>query len=349
MLIHQVIFKELALNFIVIISFLNIILFIQRLLRLTRLVLIKGADINDLFWIFLFLQPTLLLVTIPMGLIIAIFLVFGRMLTDNEMIVIRAGGMSFGAISKPFIFFAFLLCALSFFFSLYLVPRGLQAFNKTLYRVIAGKAAVVFEEGTFSTTFKDTVIFINKKIDDNHFKGVFINRKQKEDKSMTIIATEAVFESNPEEGKIMLTLNDGIIHTLGKKYSSTEMSFKKYTLALTLGLEKDEKQSLEEIHFSELWEKRANRAYLIELNRRFSFPLTCLIFAFLAPPLALKTGKTGKLGGIAVSLIIVGAYYFLYMFGGSLSESDKFPLVISSWGPNIIFSVIALWLFLKTH
>ena len=348
MLIHRVLFKELLINFLLIVSFFSAILFIQRVLRLTRLVLIRGADVYDLFQIFLFLQPSLLLLTIPMSLIVSIFLVLGRMLTDNEMIVIRSSGLSFGNITKPVILFALLLCVLSFFFSLYLSPRGIQEFNRTLYKVIAGKAAVVFEEGTFSTTFKDTIIYINKKIDDSHFKGVFINRKQGKSKSMTIIAMEADFESKPEQGRIVLTLRDGVIQALGKSQSSTEMSFKKYTLALTLGYNKDEEQPLEEILFAELWEKRANRAYLIEVHKRLSLPLTCLIFAFLAPPLALKTGRTGKLGGMAVSLIIVIAYYLLFIISGNLSETDKIPLVISAWGPNILFSSIALWLFLKT-
>ena len=348
MLIHRVIFKELLLNFLLIISFLNIILFIQRVLKLTRLVLIKGADINDLFRIFIYLQPSLLLLTIPMTLIVSIFLVIGRLMTDNEMIVLRTSGMSFGTISRPIIYFAFFICVLSFFFSLYLAPQGLQAFNQILYKVIAGKAAIVFEEGTFSTTFKDTVIFIDKKVDDNHFKGVFINRKEGKAKSMTIIAAEAVFESRPDESKIMLTLQDGIIHTLGKERASTEMSFKRYTLNLTLGRSDDQNKPLEEILFLELWRKRTNRTYLIELHKRLTLPLTCLIFAFLAPPLALKTGKTGKLGGVAISLIIVLVYYLLFMFGGSLSESESIPFFISAWGPNIIFSALALWLFLKT-
>src|SRR3990172_2580351 len=116
MLIHRVLFKELLINFLLIVSFFSAILFIQRVLRLTRLVLIRGADVYDLFQIFLFLQPSLLLLTIPMSLIVSIFLVLGRMLTDNEMIVIRSSGLSFGNITKPVILFALLLCVLSFFF-----------------------------------------------------------------------------------------------------------------------------------------------------------------------------------------------------------------------------------------
>src|SRR3990172_9460486 len=136
MIVHRYMGKELLLNFLVILIFLNIILFMHKFLQLTRMVLIKGADLGDIFWRFVYLQPSLMLLTIPMAFIISVFLVFGRMLTDNEMVAIRASGMSFWNISKPIFIIAVFGLVASMFFSLYFAPSGLRAFKTLFYKVI---------------------------------------------------------------------------------------------------------------------------------------------------------------------------------------------------------------------
>jgi len=349
MIVHRYMVKELLLNFLVILIFLNIILFMNKFLQLTRMVLIKGADVVDIFWIFLYLQPSLMLLTIPMAFIISVFLVFGRMLTDNEMVAIRASGMSFWNISKPIFIIAVFGLAVSVFFSLYLAPSGLRAFKTLFYKVIAGKAALSFESGTFSKTFKDTVIFVNQKVSDEKLEGVFIYREMKDRQPMVTVAKEAVFMPKPEERLILLSLNDAVFHSTGTDNTSTSGIFKKYTLALTSADEQDENAKLDEIALTELWHNRDDQAYYTEIHRRLSLPFVCIIFAFLAPSLALLTGKTGKVGGIFISFFIWILYYLLFSIGGGISSTGSLAPAFGVWGPNLLFGILGVGLFLKAQ
>ena len=74
MLIHRSIFKELLVNFLIVISFLSFVLFMEKFVRITKLILGKGVELMDFIKVFLFLQPSILLLSLPMAILITVFL-----------------------------------------------------------------------------------------------------------------------------------------------------------------------------------------------------------------------------------------------------------------------------------
>src|SRR4030067_1827542 len=154
MIIHRAIFKELFINFLNVISFLSFVLFMEKFVRLTRLILGRGVELIDIVKVFLFLQPSILLLAIPMAILIAVFLTYGRMTTDNEVIVLKGSGMSFWSLSKPAIIFSAAGFIILFFINIYLLPRSVHSFKETLYETILKKASMAVEEETFSRVFK---------------------------------------------------------------------------------------------------------------------------------------------------------------------------------------------------
>ncbi len=327
----------------VIIFSLSIILFMEKFVSLTKLFMGKGADLIDIFRIFIFIQPSLLLLSVPMAILISIFLTYGRMATDNEIIVLKSMGMTFLGISRA----AFTVSIISFlallFISLFLLPRSTRAFNHILHQTIVKKASLTMEAESFSDVFKGTVIFINKMPTQNTFNGIFVYRESEkaEDNPFVIVAEKGQMSSDPDEGLIKLSMKNGSIHSY-KKDSSSEISFSEYDFILTTGIEASKDKKPDEIKTSKLWEgRKTNLSWAIELNRRLSLPFACLIFGLLAPSLSYKTGKIGRLGGFSISLAIIILYYLFLIMGKGLSKSGGLTPFMGSWIPNIFFSAIA--------
>ena len=109
--IHKSIFFELILTFLLCLISLNFVLMMEKLLRLSRSIAGVGASTIDLTKIILFLQPQLLLLTIPMALLLSTLLIYGRLNIDNEIVIFRSSGMKFISISFP----VFLLAPCDFF------------------------------------------------------------------------------------------------------------------------------------------------------------------------------------------------------------------------------------------
>ncbi|MBI5050852.1 MAG: LptF/LptG family permease [Nitrospirae bacterium] len=343
MIIHRSIFRELFANFLVVIAFLSFVLFMEKFVRLTRLVMGKGAELTDILKVFLFLQPPILLLSIPMAILIAVFLTYGRMSTDNEIIMLKSSGMSFWFISKPAVIFSALGFGILLFISLYLLPRSVHAFKQTLYEVIAKKASMTIEKQTFSKVFKGTVIFVKEMPSGDRFNGIFIytDADSPTRYPAVIVAENGAIRSYPEEGLIELNMHNGLIHAFTEKGSS-EVTFWEYNLVLTSMIETKREKKLDEIRFADLWKgKGDNVLWHVEINRRLAIPFACLIFGLLGPALSTKIGKTGRIGSFSFSLSILVLYYFLFIFGEGTAKAGKLSPFLGLWGPNILFGIAA--------
>ena len=264
----------------------------EKFVRLTRLFMGKGADLADIAKLFFYIQPSLLLLSIPMAILITIFLTYGRMATDNETIVLKASGMSFLGISRAAIILSTACFVFLLFVSLYLLPRGTQSFKHTLHETIVKKASLTFEEGTFSDVFKDTVIYVKDMHAKDKFRGIFVY--QEGDGSMkdpvAIVAENGEIISNVEEGLVTISMNNGLVHTFADN-RSTEISFEKYDFLLATGVETMAQSKPDEVKTMELWKTyNDNISSAVELQRRFALPFACLIFGMLGPALSSRIG-----------------------------------------------------------
>lgn len=319
----------------------------EKFVRLTRLVMGKGAELTDILKVFLFLQPSIFLLSIPMAILITVFLTYGRMETDNEIIALKSSGMSFWFISKPAIIFSAIGFIILLFISIYLLPRSVHSFKQTLYEVIAKKASMTIEEQTFSKVFKGTVIFVKEMPSSDRFKGIFIytDANSSAKYPVVIVAKQGAIRSYPEEGLIELNMHNGLMHTFTNKGSS-EVTFTEYNLVLTSIIEAKREKKLDEISFLELWRRKGgNILWQVELNRRLAIPFACLIFGILGPALSTKIGKTGRVGSFSFSLSVLLLYYFLLIFGEGLAKAGKLSPFIGEWGPNMLFGVASILFF----
>ncbi len=344
MIIHRLIFKELFINFMVAILSLSVILFMEKFVRLTRLVMGKGADLGDILKVFIYLQPSILLLSIPMALLIAIFLTYGRMAADNEIVILKGSGMSFSGISKAAITVSFIGFAALLFISLYLSPISMHSFKETLHDAITKKASLALEEESFSKVFKDTVIYVKDMPSKNEFNGIFIYNDSQSDtkKPFVIVAENGAISSNLEEGTIKLSMHNGMIHTYTDDNSS-EITFSEYDFVLASGINTTRQSKPAEMGTLDLWDgRKSDISWQIELNRRLAIPFAAIIFGFLGPALSSRIGKLGRLGSFSFSLAILMFYYLFLIMGEGFAKAEKIPAFLSGWGPNIVFGIVAV-------
>lgn len=351
MIIHRSILKELLINLLITVSFLSFVLFMEKLVRITRLVIGRGVELTDIIKVFAFLQPSILLFSIPMAILITTFLTYGRMASDNEIIALKSSGTSFWFISKPAIMLSAGGLITLLFITTYLLPKSVYSFKYTLYEVIAKKASIAIEEETFSSAFKGTIIFVKEMPSKNKFKGIFIYTDVGSSKKypVAIVAEEGEILPYPEEGVIKLNMHNGFIHTFGSEGSS-EITFKRYDLVLTSMIEIEKKKRLDEIGFLDLWKgRKGNVLWQIELNRRLSIPFACLIFSLLGSALSTKVGKIGRTGSFSLSLFLLVVYYFLLISGEGLAKTGRLSPFIGGWGPNILFALAGVLSFYMVY
>lgn len=351
--IHKSVIKELFITFFLTLAFLNSILMMEKLLRLSRLLSGVGASLFDMAKIILLLQPQLLLLTIPMALLLSTLLVYGRMNADSEIVIMKTGGMSFAQISLPVIILGFFCFITSISASFYLGPKSSIMLRDNITGIIAKRSTLSVEEGTFNTSFRDIVLMVKGKKSSDTMETIFIYDNRKKDEPKVLMAREGRLYL--KDGlTIGLYLKNGNIH-IAKGKTTTDLFFEHYNMTLNLEADSPVPKKAEFTPF-ELAQKikgpdtpKKRTSFYLELHRRLSLPVMSVILVLLGTPLSFMAGKSGKLGGLALGLLVFTVYYMLLLYGENLALAEKIPHYAGAWGSTAVTGAFAITLFWREN
>jgi lipopolysaccharide export system permease protein len=348
-ILHRSILKELIFAFLLSLASLNFILMMEKLLRLSRLLSGVGTSFYDMARLILYLQPPLLLLTVPMAFLLSTLLVYGRLNVDSETVIMRTSGLGFGGIARPAATLGIFCFLLTILISFWMGPKSGIRLKEEVRAVVRERTPAAIEAGRFGTFFKDILIFVNEKPSDSRMGGVFIYDSRDTQEPRVLFAREGKVSSQ-EDFDVSFLLRDGHI-SMVRGNSTTEVFFQTYNMVVRL---EPEMQSLKNADLtpSELVAKmrkggRNMEAVCLELYRRLTLPLLCIVLVFLGPPLSMMSGKTGKLGGLTIGLSVFAAYYMILIYAENLAKAGKIPCSIGAWSSVVLLGIGSLLLFLK--
>jgi len=86
-------------------------------------------------------------------------------------------------------------------------------------------------------------------------------------------------------------------------------------------------------------------AYLIEKHRRFSFPFSAFILTLIGVSVSSKKVKGGIGMQLGIGLLISFAYIVFMQFSSQFAINGSLSPLIAVWIPNVVFAVIAFFLY----
>lgn len=360
-LIDRYILREIALPFVMILLVLTFVLLMGKILQLMDLMINKGVGLIDIARLMLYLMPSFLMFTIPISLLIAILIAIGRLSGDNEVTILKMSGVSLYRLSLPVLIAslaAFLLTAVT---SLFLMPYGNLATKNLLFEMARQKASIGIREKVFNDDFRGILLYAESiPVQGDFLEGVFISDNRPDHEPSTIIARKAYLLSDPSTLAITLRLEEGSTHAVDsgqKHYRKMDFHFYDIRLDLPSALAEGGKEvvkSSTEMTAAELIatlkkapvKDESFREMAIELNKKLTIPLSCLVFGLIGIPLGLRKNRSVRSRGFTIGLAVVLIYYLLRLSGEALVETGRLAPVIGTWAPNIIFAAGGALLFL---
>src|SRR4029077_671564 len=109
--LHRYLFREIVVPFAFGLSVFTFILLIARLIKLIELVVTRGVPVLNILKLLSYIMPAFLEVTVPMAMLLAILVAFGRLSADSEMVALRSSGLSLYQLVPPVAIFVALATA----------------------------------------------------------------------------------------------------------------------------------------------------------------------------------------------------------------------------------------------
>lgn len=332
------------------------------LIKVVDMIINKGVQLFYVLKLLFFLVPYLLSYTVPMATLCAALLVFGKLSSDNEIVAMKASGLSLYKIASPILVMSLVVSVYSLFLNDKLVPKAHLETRKTMRDIGLRSPAAYVEAGTFIRGFKEYIIFIYE-IDGNKLSNIRIYQPQEDKPTRTIVAAKGEFIPIPEERIVKLKLIDGTseepIPTDPKNFY--KLNFKTYYMTLNLEepkkTSKNIKKKTKDMTFREIREeieeiKAAGIAdvspLLARIHKKVALSFASLAFVLIGLPIAVKTHRSEKTIGFGISLAILVVYWLLLATGNICAIKKIFPPWLAMWIGNIVFMAIGAFLLYKT-
>jgi len=99
---------------------------------------------------------------------------------------------------------------------------------------------------------------------------------------------------------------------------------------------KNSSKRIEALRRSFQYRKWLYNSSRVELQKKFSLPFACIIFALIGLPLGIASRRARQGGGLVMSLLLFLLYYVLLSTGQDLGDNGKLHPLLAMWLPNIV-------------
>ena len=355
--IDKYIFKQMIFPFLFGLSIFTFSITINRILLLTQMVLNKGISISAVLKLASLTIPDFMIITLPISFLLALLTVFGKMTQDNEIMALRASGISIFKLTKPAIIFAIIPFSFSILFSFYMAPRFNFFFRVLAVKEVKKAALSALKKNSFTNRFGNLKIFV-KDVDTGKstLKGIFILNKVR-NKPETLIAKSGNIKYDRKLNTLSFYLKDGTIQN--QNPDSKEfwlLHFNTYKINVKLkGLSFPGKNSsVHFLTFSELAKRyltehsrKLKNVYLAYLYKKIAIPAAAVLFIFIGIPLGMFLEKRSLFLAISYTIIIVAIYYILFTAGFYMALRNQLNPLIGVWGADLFLMAGGSALYFK--
>jgi LPS export ABC transporter permease LptF len=338
----------------------------KRIFDVIDLIFNRNVGIGTILHIFSLFLPYFIILTLPISLLVAGLVVFGRLILDREWLAFQAGGISPWSVVIPILVLGLAISILLTYSAENIVPQSYRSARALIYHAI-GNVGLSFKENTFNPIGNNVVLYYrNKSHDSDEMQNLIVLYSEHKKLRRVFLAPRGKVKIDPSKGIINLELEQGTYHETNPSDSTVYYigSFSRYrqTISLSELLPKtvQGKLSTKEMNRTEL--KAAIRQKQsdhlpsereeYELEQRGAKSFGAFIFILLGIPLGIFWPKFGKSLGTAIelglALCIPYGYYAIMTFGEDLARGRVISMWIGAWLPNIIMGIIGIFLLMQS-
>jgi LPS export ABC transporter permease LptG/LPS export ABC transporter permease LptF len=329
---------------------------IPELMKYAEEYISKGAPTAVVIQLVITLLPMALGLTIPMSLLLALLVAFGRLSADREFVALQACGVSPTHLLRPVGAISLVCCAATAYVLLVSVPAGNQTFREITFNIIASQAEGEVKPRVFFEGFSDIVLYVREVPQSGGWDGVFMADNRAGDGAAIYLAKHGHIVIDRPHRSVEMILENGARHTADATGKYEVFTFGRMLIRLdpekmfprggpTKG---DREMSVAELR-ARAAELRARGIFphnqLFEIHKKYSIPAACLVFGLIGLALGATNRRDGKLASFVVGVAIIFVYYILLWLGQALAKGQVFAPWLAAWLPNITLGALGLLLF----
>jgi lipopolysaccharide export system permease protein len=360
-LIDRFISRELLVNLTFAVAVLSLVLVIGNIFRkLLPLLVNNDVPVEYLLTFIAYVLPFSLIFTIPWGLLTAVLLVFGRLSADNELVALRANGVGIHRICVSLGVIAVICTGVCLWLNVSVAPAAQQKMKATVLNLATRNPLALFGSDQVIDQFPGRKIYIGKK-EGNQLENIIVFEVNERSIPMRVVhARRGTLEADLPNQRLLMRLYDARYqqrdesdpYDLRRMRDGINMIEGTLPISLEELYQKERKrpsrsamsleQLIEQLKSDDPKQQSAGRT---EINKRFSFPFSCIAFALIAVPLGITTHRRETSMGFLISLCVAFSYFVFTIIADTLRGDPRWHPELLVWVPNVLFIALGIWMF----
>jgi LPS export ABC transporter permease LptG len=244
------------------------------------------------------------------------------------------------------------------------IPSANQAFRELSVRIAQDRAEQEVRPRVFFEDFPDTVLYVRNTVGAGAgWEGVMAADTRNKANPELFIAARGRMLVDREAKTIQMLLENGTRH----RTSATDPTFYE-VLRFERTLVNLDPSSVfprsgpapgdREMTIAQLRERIAvmesqnisTHNPIMEIQKKFSIPVACFVFALVGLALGVSSRKDGKMASFVLGIGVIFVYYVVMFTAQSMTKGHMMPAWLAMWVPNIVLGAAgAVLLFLRSR
>jgi lipopolysaccharide export system permease protein len=281
----------------------------MQIMAMMKFLLTYGIRFSSFIYMTSLMIPFIVSIIVPFVTFIAVIFVYNKMISENEVTILAASGLSPWQIAKPAIKFALILTVLHLILNIWIVPLSQAKFYTTQWNLRYGLAHLKLKEAAFTKLADGLVVYVDN-VSGQDLNQVMLSDMREENNQLLVFAKRGKLVSTVHG--LSIVTNNGSLQMMGKNGFTTG-TFENMDMDLNL-IENDKDMAfrvrriptsiLLKTVFSQD-DQRQHNLTLVEICSRFINPLMNLILAIVCTLILLKSSLLRRRASLAPTFAVL--------------------------------------------
>lgn len=306
--------------------------------------------------ILLYKIPEFTAYALPVSVLLATLMAYGRLSSDSELIALRNCGASLYRIITPAVILSLVVTIIAFLFNEYVVPEANHRATGILVESIQEEHDFWQTKDIFYPDYENITLPNGKNLrelrsllyaeqfDGEKMKSLTILKWLGKQLNQIVISDSAQWNDNKNtwdffNGTVYLLAADASYHQ-AMPFEHHQFSLPKEAFDFaSLGRNPYEMNIFQASKYLQLLKRSGDeksvRLFEVRIQQKLAFPFICLVFAVIGSTLGASPQRTGRGTSFGLCVAIVFLYYMVNFVVGGLGIVGVLSPLFSAWLPNL--------------
>ena len=298
----------------------------MQIMSMMKFLLKYGIDVGDFVGLTSLMIPFIASIIVPFVCFISIIFVYNKMISDNEITVMAASGLSPWQIARPALRLGVLLTFFNLLLNIWIVPYTQARFYDMQWNLQYGMAHMKLQEGAFTEISTGLVVYV-ESVSGYDLGQVMLSDMRDADNTSMIFAEKGKLISTVRG--LSLAMSNGALQSSGSAMASG--TFETFDMDLNV-VDKGGNNSFRVRRLPTLYlmriafeaaTQRQHKMVLTELSNRFISPVMNILLAALCATILLRSSLLRRRTSYApmVAVASMAGVMALYMSATNMVDT----------------------------